>query len=95
MSSVFVHSLFRSASTYFYSILLSDSKITCFQEALHEYVYENCTKPTMLTKRLGPALSKKFRHPDVSYWSSLAQVWPAWVEHVNKNSPVGLFFVRF
>lgn len=86
-SSIFIHSLFRSGSTYLFKVFRRNStKYWCYQEALHEFVAANRNNPDSLLK-IGSDDVKKYRHPplDSAYWSELAAVWPAWKEIIRDD----------
>ena len=92
MRSLFVHSLFRSCSTYFYSVFAKNNDLACFQEALHEVVFKNKDTPTELTRHISATLNTELRHPSVEYWNSLVEIWPSWVDAIDLRSPIEYYF---
>ena len=92
MGSLFIHSLFRSASTYMFSVLAKNTNYLCFHESLHEHAFNNKDNPTLLTRGVSPGLQHELRHPKVDYFNSLVKMWPCWVESADLDSPVGYYF---
>lgn len=84
----FIHSLFRSGSTYFFEAIRKGSpNHACYQEALHEIVLANEDNPQALILDRNNADDKIFRHPPISspYYSELVRAWPAWRGHLDRD----------
>lgn len=87
MSPIFIHSLFRSGSTYLFNIFRrSEAGYRCYQEALHEQVYLNKENPELLLDTHEDAI-EKYRHPVLNgaYWKELVEVWPVWKDALNEE----------
>ena len=92
--SVFVHSMFRSSSTFFYYLASRLDGVTAFQEPLHEYAFKFSNDPSDLLKNTNH-LTVKYRHPDIkSYWSELVKAWPSWSEHAKNEYIFDCFFAK-
>jgi glycosyltransferase involved in cell wall biosynthesis len=83
---IFVHSLFRSGSTYVFNVFrrAHDSEgplYTAFQEPIHELVYEAANRPERLLIDTGRGTKQRLlRHPelDAPYWQELYEIHDAW-----------------
>lgn len=87
-SPIFVHSLFRSGSTYFFNVFRrSPAGFYCFQEALHPVVFFNRDKPQELLK-FHTSTHESLRHPnlDKPYFYELASLPPAWAEKITYSA---------
>jgi hypothetical protein len=63
---VFIHSLFRSGSTYFFNVFRrSPAKYWCYQEPLNEYLLHAATAPERLLE-IHEQASTHLRHPSLS-----------------------------
>ncbi|MEB3207298.1 MAG: hypothetical protein VKK63_00085 [Synechococcus sp.] len=77
----FVHSLFRSGSTYVFDVLRRcNPGHTCFQEAFHEGAATYKDNPTGLIEDRVAEADTLFRHPklDAPYCAELVKAWPSW-----------------
>jgi len=84
----FVHSLFRSGSTYFFEAMRrSSTNHICFQEAFHEIVLEHSETPTVLITYRNIAVELRYKHPPLSapYFAELARAWPAWAGKLDES----------
>jgi len=62
---VFIHSLFRSGSTYIFNVFRrSKSGYWCYQEPLHEHLIHAATKPHKLLEP-DKEMQRKLRHPEL------------------------------
>ena len=62
-SAVFIHSLFRSGSTYIFNVFRrSDFKYYCYQEPLNEYLSKAAIEPSELLA-ISDSTQKRLRHP--------------------------------
>jgi len=78
---IFVHSLFRSGSTYFFNVFrCSERGFWCYQEPLHEAVIGANEEPNKLLDDSEDKLVEDLRHPSLNanYYHELVQIWPAW-----------------
>jgi hypothetical protein len=87
-SPIFVHSLFRAGSTYFYSVFeRSGAGYYCLQEPLHEWAFEALEDPAKLEK-LGASSQVKARHPVLKYpyFHSLHGIWESVRPHLQAKA---------
>lgn len=86
-SPIFAHSLFRSGSTYLFSVFRRASEdggeklYTAFQEPIHEAVIDAATDPNSLNFFSGVgAIPKTLRHPEIgaSYFAEMIEIAAAW-----------------
>lgn len=80
-SPIFIHSLFRSGSTYLFKVFRrSDAQYWCYQESLHEAVIDANANPEYLLHDRGDELVLQLRHPqmDMPYFQELYETWPVW-----------------
>lgn len=86
-SPIFIHSMFRSGSTYIFERFRrsEDPPYFCFQEPLNEAVYLNRNTRAQL-QAIGSTgdLSRLLRHPEMDrpYFAELCDIYPAWVDTV-------------
>lgn len=88
-SPIFLHSLFRSGSTYLFNVFRrSASGYWCYQEPLHEAVLDANEDPRKLLHDRGDTLVKELRHPalGLDYFQELHDVWPAWKDTLTDKS---------
>ena len=73
---VFIHSLFRSGSTYFFTVFRRADGFWCYQESLHEMAFFSKNNIDELQKDFGEEASLILRHPSVGdgYFYELAEV---------------------
>ncbi len=79
-SPIFIHSLFRAASTYLFNVFRrSPAGYCCFQEPLHELAVFARDNPTVLADH-NAEKARSLRHPimDDSYFKELLDAWPKW-----------------
>lgn len=82
---IFIHSLFRSGSTYLFKVFRrSPAGYWCYQEPLHEIALFCRDNPSGLQDE-GEEQVQMLRHPalDHSYFKELAEAWPIWKEVIN------------
>lgn len=82
---IFIHSLFRSGSTYFFHVFRrSPANYYCFQEALHPVVYFNREYPQELLK-FSETIYKLLRHPNLEkpYFYELVPLADAWKDKIS------------
>ncbi len=93
---IFIHSLFRSGSTYFYSKVRDIKGFCCLQEPLHEFVFQNVDTPVNLITSHGPSAQQTYRHPqlDLPYWQEVYDLHHAWKDHCDQNIIYGQYFER-
>ena len=84
-SPIFIHSLFRSGSTFLFKVFRrSLAGYWCYQEPLHEFALFCRENPSGLQDE-GEEKVQLLRHPalDHSYFKELAEAWPIWKEVIN------------
>jgi hypothetical protein len=87
-SPIFIHSLFRSGSTYFFNVFRrSPGGYFCFQEALHPVVYFNKDRPQDLLK-FHTSTYELMRHPnlDKPVFYEVVSVSSAWKEKITYSA---------
>ena len=87
-SPIFIHSLFRSGSTYFFNVFRrSPAGYFCFQEALHPVVFYLRDNPQDLLK-IHTAAYELMRHPnlDKPVFQEVASVSSAWKEKITYSA---------
>jgi hypothetical protein len=98
---IFVHSLFRSGSTYIFSLFREaraedGSRLyTAFQEPLHEVACRAIDDPTMLLTGAATEDGKSvLRHPELAepYFKELHDIYPIWREKLNETSVYDGYF---
>mgnify|MGYP006284718809 CR=1 FL=1 len=84
----FIHSLFRSGSTYMFHAVRRANTHVCFQEALHELVAINADNPSALIANRNTHEDAKYRHPVLSapYYAELVRAWPAWQGKISMDN---------
>ncbi|MDZ7627848.1 MAG: hypothetical protein U5J99_05485 [Parvularculaceae bacterium] len=91
---IFIHSLFRSGSTYVFHAFrrAKDATgapvFTAFQEPIHEAVIDNAENPKALEAFYGAGeIPRTLRHPEIgeSYFAEIVSVWPAWKDTANAS----------
>ena len=95
-SSIFIHSLFRSGSTYLFNVFRrSDSGYWCYQEPLNEKLMQRATKANgFLESRQG--VREMLRHPELNkpYFYEYHVVTAAAVEYFHEAFSYDQYFVR-
>ncbi|MEP0313263.1 MAG: hypothetical protein ABJL57_03010 [Hyphomonas sp.] len=98
---IFVHSLFRSGSTYIFSLFREaqakdGSRLyTAFQEPLHEVACRAIEDPTILLTGAATEDGKSvLRHPELAepYFKELHDIYPTWRETLNETSVYDGYF---
>lgn len=99
---IFLHSLFRSGSTYFFQCFRrSGENYWTYQEPLHEYTVafgksESGHRRLRSIRRLTEfALQKRLRHPSLGskgYFHELEQTWPEWKGRLVEDSVYHHYF---
>lgn len=87
-SPIFIHSLFRSGSTYVFEVFRrSDAGYWVYQEPLHETTFAAANNPEDLLTGFGEPETKLNRHPRLSsgYFQELYDAWPAWKENITEQ----------
>lgn len=86
--AIFIHSLWRSSSTYLFNKFRNAPGFFAYQEPLHETVLAAANDVAAL-KRLSPAVEAHaaLRHPrmDKPYFHELAQTHAAWRDKISKS----------
>lgn len=86
---VFIHSLFRSGSTYIFKVFRRSAEgYWCYQEPLHEAVLDANEDPRRLLSGRGDVLVRELRHPplEADYFQELFDVWPAWKDTLSTKA---------
>lgn len=94
-SPIFIHSLFRTGSTYIYSTFRrSVSDYVCFQEPLHEVTLNSRENPENLIGGFSSTEMKANRHPvlEGGYFKELYEAWPEWKQFITENSIYNGYF---
>ena len=92
---IFIHSLFRSGSTYlFKTFRRSSAGYWCYQEPLHEIAFFCREDPSRLQEDHGEAKIQLLRHPRLegAYFAELAETWPAWKDAVSEEIIYNAYF---
>ena len=90
---IFVHSLFRSGSTYVFNAFRrardrGEPLYAAFQEPIHEFVCEAAKQPERLMAIGGPGAEQhRLRHPDLDapYWKELYEIHHAWQRVISEE----------
>lgn len=95
-SPIFIHSLFRSGSTYVFNVFRRTAGYWCYQEPLHEITYFSRENPQGLQADQGDEKAKLLRHPnlDQSYFLELIETWPAWRDSVQGRYIYDAYFSK-
>lgn len=91
---VFVHSLFRSGSTYLWEVFRrSGLGYRCFQESLHELAVAAKDDPDVLLAE-NRTKAVLLRHPDTisEYFRELYDAWPHWRDIIRQESVYDTYF---
>jgi hypothetical protein len=94
-SPIFIHSLFRSGSTYLFNAFRrSSAGYWCFQEALHENAYFCRENPELLRADHGEDKRRLLRHPAGigEYFLELQEAWPAWKDTITDDAVYDGYF---
>lgn len=80
---IFIHSLFRSGSTYLFSLLRRSPEVYCYYESMHELVAWAADDVSRLDTEAHADKMQALHHPvmEDAYFSELREVWPCW-EHL-------------
>ena len=92
---IFVHSMFRSGSTYLFSVFRrSESNYWCYQEPLHEYIRHVSDAPHRLLE-VHHTLGSALRHPDLEkpYFWEYYEVKDAIAPLFTKQMSYDWFFI--
>lgn len=92
---IFVHSLFRSGSTYIFNVFRRSGKpYWCYQEPLHEAPFLMKTYPEALL-RIADNVANELRHPQIDkpYYQELFEVNHAWRDTISKQAIYDQYFV--
>lgn len=91
---VFIHSLFRSGSTYLFKVFRRSAGYWCYQEPLHEAVIEANNEPSLLLADRSDDLVVQLRHPtlELAYFKELHEVWPAWKDCLDQAAIYDAYF---
>ncbi|MBV8801945.1 MAG: hypothetical protein JO131_03075, partial [Gammaproteobacteria bacterium] len=92
---IFIHSLFRSGSTYFFNVFRrANTGYWCYQEPLHEMIFlSKDVNNTFLN--IHDKVAKQLRHPllDKPYYQELCEIRESWKEILLKESIYDHYFV--
>lgn len=91
---VFVHSLFRSGSTYFYNVLKRNIQLNVYHEPFHEVIAELSSAWDGLHERAA-YLKEKLRHDflEGSYFDEYSKILPSIKEKFDSGMSYDLFFM--
>jgi hypothetical protein len=94
-SPIFIHSLFRTGSTYIFNVFRRSSfNYISFQEPLHEVTLNSKEDPSRLINGFGINEMKLNRHPILKngYFHELYEAWPAWKSFITNESIYNGYF---
>jgi len=94
-SPIFIHSLFRSGSTYLFNVFRrSDEPYFCYQEPMHELAFFSKNDPDKLLDENGPERETLLRHSPISgnYFKELYETWAYWNESVTERVIYDAYF---
>ena len=85
-SPIFVHSLWRSGSTYIFDVFRRADSYWCYQEPIHEFVLMNASHPETLLE-IADEAAKALHHPplDKPYFYELYTIHFAWKDVITKK----------
>ncbi|MBU2837513.1 hypothetical protein HF673_17630, partial [Acidithiobacillus thiooxidans] len=92
---IFIHSLFRSGSTYLFHVFRrSNLGYWCYQEPLHELAFFCRANPSGLNIDHGGSKRRLLRHPEIngSYFRELQETWPAWKDVITERIIYDAYF---
>lgn len=91
---IFIHSLFRAGSTYFFNVFRRNKRYWCYKEPLHEFVFLQRNNPLNLTKNQEFEKMKFLRHPNLEqpYFSELIKIWPKWKDFILEENIYANYF---
>lgn len=95
MEPIFIHSLFRSGSTYIFNAFRRASPgYCCYQEALHEQAFIARDNPELLDNGLEIEKMALLRHPSLAipYFQELYNVWPSWQGTISSSAIYDEYF---
>lgn len=94
-SPIFLHSLFRSGSTYLFKVFRRLGEgYTCYQEPLHEITVQARDNHGLLLGDQGGDKVRELRHPklDKPYFSELYSLGPDCLEHLTESEVYDAYF---
>jgi hypothetical protein len=94
-SPIFIHSLFRSGSTYIFSLFRRSPKnYYSYQEPLHELTFFATQKPELLKIDHSIEKATMLRHPNIGggYFNELLDVWPSWQQSLKEEAVYQSYF---
>lgn len=94
-SPIFIHSLFRSGSTYIFSLFRRSPKnYYSYQEPLHELTFFATQKPELLKIDHSIEKATMLRHPNIGegYFKELLDVWPSWQQSLKEEAVYQSYF---
>lgn len=85
VSPIFIHSLWRSGSTYIFNVFRRSTGYYCYQEPLNEIVFNSKDSPEYLLKFQGEIM-QSLRHPELNkpYFQEMYETCPFWKNQVSK-----------
>jgi len=92
---IFIHSLFRSGSTYLFHVFRrSQYEYWCYQEPLHELAFFHRKNPSGLNEGHGHEKAQLLRHPKINapYFKELQETWPVWKDVINERIIYDAYF---
>jgi len=92
---IFIHSLFRSGSTYIFDVFRRlKSEFFCFQEPLHEQTLFANNNPSSLLTNYGREHALHLRHSLMfgDYFKELEFLWPIWQNKIKELSIYDAYF---
>jgi len=95
-SPIFIHSLFRAGSTYFFSRLRRNDSLFCFYESMHELVAWASEDVSRLDMETSAEKMQQLHHPvlEADYFDELKKVWPAWQNRLAPGTVYGRYFAE-
>ncbi len=96
MPPIFIHSLFRSGSTYLFMVFRrSGAGYWCYQEPLHEIAFFSRDNTSGLEQDHGENKAQLLRHPavDSAYFRELKETWPAWKDVITEPIIYDAYFL--
>ena len=91
---IFIHSLFRSGSTYLFSLLRRSPEVYCYYESMHELVAWAADDVSRLEGEAHADKMRALHHPvmEDAYFSELREVWPCWKQLLKPRQVYGGYF---
>lgn len=97
-SPVFIHSLFRSGSTYIFNVFRrSKANYWCYQEPLHELAFQAQEDPSVLDLAQTNENAALLRHPklDRPYFQELFETYSYWNNKLDPSAVYNSYFADF